>query len=241
MINAKLLGQDPTDSRKVVILDMADGQQKSVPTDSVGPADANGNVYVQQGTSDIRLFQGSIPNPNNFDNLTVPYQSATNIIYHEFYDSAALTSAAANSGRLFLQPQTAIYNGNLNGNGVLSNNERFFMIGIRAELENNDTTNPLDIVDVVQTFRLGTYAFNLGSQKIYNSSKLMRFLDPETYFVVNTAYYAVKPFITYKLPLPIAIGKQMQFYNQYDLTAATFGSTTRLFFYLAGFWYQNVQ
>jgi len=69
----------------------------------------------------------------------------------------------------------------------------------------------------------------------------MRFIDPETYFQVNTKYYAVKPFITYKLPLPIAIGKQMQFYEDYTLTAATLDSTTRLFTYICGFWYRNVQ
>ena len=238
---ATLLGADASDPTKVV-LQMDDGTRVSVPASQVSAPDSRNQVFVQNTSGgDIRLFQGAIPNPSNFDNLTIPYQSATDIIYHEFYDSAALTSAAANTGKLFLQPQTAPYNGNLNGNGVLSNNERFFMIGIRSELENNDTTNPLDIVDVVQTYRLGTYTFNLGSSKFYNASKFMRFIDPETYFQVNTKYYAVKPFITYKLPLPIAIGKQMQFYEDYTLTAATLDSTTRLFTYICGFWYRNVQ
>lgn len=238
---ARLLGQDPTDADRVIVYDQGSKTQISVPADQVSNPDAAGNVFVNSVNGDIRLFNSSIPNATTFDSLTVPYQQATDIITHEFYDSAALTSAAANTGRLFLNPQQNPYNGNLNGNGVLSNNERFFMIGIRHELENNDTTNPLDIVDVVQTYRLGTYSFFLGSSKFYNQSKLMRFIDPETYFTVNTKYYAVKPFITWKLPVPIAIGKQMQFYDEYTLTAATLDATTRLFAYLVGFWYRNVQ
>jgi len=238
---ARLLGQDPTDSDRVIVYDQGSKTQISVPADQVSNPDAAGNVFVQSTNGDIRLFNSSIPNATTFDSLTVPYQQATDIITHEFYDSGALTSAAANTGRLFLNPQQNPYNGNLNGNGVLSNNERFFMIGIRHELENNDTTNPLDIVDVVQTYRLGTYSFFLGSSKFYNQSKLMRFIDPEVYPVLNTKYYAVKPFITWKLPVPIAIGKQMQFYDEYTLTAATLDATTRIFSYLVGFWYRNVQ
>lgn len=238
---ARLLGQDPNDSGRVVVYDPGSQAKLSVSADQVSNPDTNGNVFVQSSNGDIRLFNSAIPNATTFDSLTVPYQQATDIITHEFFDSAALTSAASNSGRLFLNPQQQPYNGNLNGNGVLSNNERFFMIGIRHELENNDTTNPLDIVDVVQTFRLGYYSFYLGSSKFYNQSKLMRFIDPETYFQVNTKYYSVKPFITWKLPIPIAIGKQMQFYDEYTLTAATLDATTRIFSYLVGFWYRNVQ
>lgn len=235
-----LLGQDAVTGTYIVQLD--NGQKVSVPADIVmsttpGARPSVGSPVV---IDTIKLFANAIPNPAVFDSLTVPMMGAVDIISHEFYDSAAVTSAAANSIRLFITPQGSIFNGNLTVSGTLGNNERFFMTGIRFELENNDTTNPLDIVDVVQTFRLGTHYFQVG-QKSYNQGKLLRFIDPETYFVVNTKYYSVKPFVTYKLDLPIAIGKQMNFFDQIDLTAATLDNTTRIFGYLKGFWYRNVQ
>lgn len=238
-----LLGQTPGMPEEYTV-QMPDGSRASVPAtkvmEVVGPAEVN--RFLQTGGSNvINLFANSIPSPVDFDKLLVPYQNTTDIITHEFFDSAALTSAAANTPRLFLTPQTSLFNGNLTGNGVLSNNERFFMVGIRFELENDDTTNPLDIVDVVQTFRRGTQTFNLGSAKYYNQSKLMKFIDPLCFFVLNTNYYSVKPFVTWKLPIPIAIGKQFQFFNDVSLTAATLGSTTRIFCYLCGFHYRNVQ
>lgn len=240
MVPVQLLGQDPNDSAKVIVQDSS-GLRVSMPAQSI-TTDSAGNTFVQSMTSNqIPLYNNSIPSPAFFDSLTVPDQSKMNILYQEFYDSFALTSAAANSSQLFLTPQANIYNGNLKGNGTLNNNERFFKIGNRFELENNDTTNPLDVVDVVQTFRLGTHRFNVGSDKIYNATKLMKYIDPRTYTVLNTNYFAVKPFISWQLPLPIAIGKNMQFSDDFTLTAATLGSTTRLFMYIIGFWYQNVQ
>jgi hypothetical protein len=245
MVPVRLLGQDSANPGNVIVVDAATNRKVSVPpealvVDSVGAVVGVQDAYVQsRNSNEIRLFNNAIPSPAQFDSLTVPDQGSMNIIYHEFYDSAALTSAAANSGTLFLTPQSQIFNGNLKGSGTLSNNERFFMIGMRFELENNDTTNPLDIVDVVQTFRLGTYQFKVGSDRTYNSSK--KYIDPRAFTVLNTKYYAVKPFISWQLPLPIAIGKQMQFNTDYTLTAATLDATTRLFDYIIGFWYQNVQ
>jgi len=235
-----LLGQDPSapgnflvdDGSRVVSMTPAE-VIKAVPAGEV-------NRFVQGPGNSIGLFQNSIPNPNSFDALTIPYMQATDIIYHKFYDSVALTSAAANTGRFFLTPQSAIYNGNLTGNGVLSSNERFFMVGIRFTLENNDTTNPLDFVDCYQTWRLGTHSFQLA-QKSYNQGKLLDFINPNPFIVLNTKYYSGDPFVTTKLPLPIAIGRNMQFFDEFNLTAATLDNTTRQFCIINGYWYRNVQ
>jgi hypothetical protein len=209
--------------------------------DLVTPAVADqANVYVASTGNEISLFTSKIPTANQFDQFTIPYQDSTDIITHRLYDSAALTSAAANSGSLFNQIQSSIYNGNMTVAGMLGSNDRFFLIGIRFELENNDASNPLDVVDVKETFRLGTYSFTLGS-KDYASGKLMEFIDPLAPIVVNTKYYSVRPFLSVKLPIPIAIGKQMAFRMNYTLTAATLDNTTRLFCYLIGFHYRNVQ
>ena len=230
-----LLGQDGT----YQIVDASDANRvvaTGVPSSEV-------NAAVQQFEakgSDIRLFANSIPSAFTFDKLVVPDQASNDIVYHEFYDSSALTTAAVNQPTLFKQPAADIYNSNLPGNGRLDNAQRFFQIGIRFELENNDATNPLDIVDVKECFRLGTYQFWVG-EKIYNSSKLMKYIVPNAFSVLNTKYYAVSPFLTWKLPIPIAIGKESSFKAPIVLTAAALDNTTRIFGYMCGFWYRAVQ
>ena len=139
------------------------------------PADRASSVQQQFESGaggNIALFANSIPASRAFDALVAPSPNKDDIIYHELYDGGALTTTVANNPTLFLQPAVGnIFNSNMPGNGRLNNDQRFFMIGIRWELENNDATNPLDIVDVKECFRLGTYQFWVG-EKIYNSQYL---------------------------------------------------------------------
>lgn len=188
----------------------------------------------------ISLFANSVPTPQIIDSYLLPMQDKSNIIYHEFYDSFALTSATAQSFQLFSAASTNLINSNMPTAGQLSNNERFFCIGIRCKMSNTDTTNPLDVVDTVQSLQAGYYNLQVG-QRVYNSNLMDRFLDPEAPLVVNTKYYWARPFITYKLPMPVAIGKLINFNVNGNITAATLDATTRIYFILCGFWYQNVQ
>ncbi len=191
------------------------------------------------GPQNIQLFNNVIPTAQALDRLALPV-GQSDIIYHEFYDSAAVTSGAANNITLFSSATSNRVNSNMSRGGQLGVNERFFMIGIRFRLSNTDTINPLDIVDTVQSLQAGYYDFKV-SQKVYNSGLLNRFLDPEAPFVVNTKYYSVIPFITYKLPIPIAIGNLQDFSCEIVVTAGTLDATTRLYEHLCGFWYRNVQ
>lgn len=247
MKQARLNGQDTGVADNVATvpaIDINTGKSVQVvvqPGQSAAEAAAINSVQFTAGGPTINLYSSQIPSAATLDHNLVPVSNAVDIMYHEFYDSAALTSAAANTPTLFQQPAIAnVYNSNMPGNGRLDNNQRFWMVGIRWELENNDTSNPLDYVDVKETYRLGTYQFWVG-EKYYNASKFMRFIIPNTFIVLNTKYYTGNCFITWKLPLPIAIGMNNSFKAPIQLTAATLDATTRLFGYICGFWYRQVQ
>jgi hypothetical protein len=233
----RFLGADAATGE--VIFQADDGSIQRAPAGAAVPAM---DAFVERsGSNSIPLFTNSIPSPVDFDKFTYPTGNV-DIVFQEFFDSALVTSAAANTPNLFISPaNTLAYNSNFYGTGgAFPNLERFLCVYIRFELENNDASNPLDVVDVKETFRLGTYSINIG-QKSYNDGKLMRFLDPLAPVTLNTKYYSAKPFMSWKLPLALFIGKSQAVKVTTSFTAATLDNTTRLFCYLGGFWYRGVQ
>lgn len=191
----------------------------------------------------IMLNNSTIPAPGNFDSYLEPNPDMVDVIWKKYWDSVALTSASAQQWNAFQQPANSnAFNSNLYGaNGTLQGTEKFWITSVRFEVENDSTSSPLNVVVVKEILRQAYYQFIIQN-KPYNDGKLMEFLLEDTNFVVNTNYFAIRPFKTWALAIPIAIGTRTGFYVQTTLTNPTLsGSNYRLFCYLTGALYRGVQ
>jgi len=187
----------------------------------------------------ILLYNNVIPAPKLFDTLVIK-QGDADIIWQEYYDSVPLVSGTALNVKLFQNPKDNPINGNFTQNARLQGDERFLITSIRFELEADSTSAPMDAVDIKETFRLMYYrAWVLN--KPYNDGKGMRFLNPEAPLVVNTTYFQQNPFMSYRLPIQMAVGANQTYYVEVQTTPPTLSGNWRLFCYLTGALYRGVQ
>lgn len=223
----------------IQVKDPASGQVYEVPAPGANGG-GTGPANSSPMSNSYQLFSNTIPTPEDFDKLLIPDPTNINIIWHEYYDSVVLNSAAAQQPTLFNQPASPLYRSNLVGaNGRLQGNDRFLVESIRFEIV-NDTATLLDATKVKDIFRLTTYELICQDGR-YNSGLLSRFLNPVAPILLNTLYYATNPFMSWRLPLPIPIGTNTAFMVNLNMTLnPTLSGNWYLYCYLGGALYKSV-
>jgi len=190
----------------------------------------------------IILNDNTIPQADLFDDLLNPTKDKIDIVWWPYYDSFPIPSASSKSGSLFLNPNnTSPWLSNLANSGRLQGDERMLVMNMRIEIWNDSSTTPMNIVTAKEILRQFYLEFWV-SNKAYTSNNGFQFLESLAPIVVNTNYYALRPFIGITLPLRVPITKNSTFQGKYQLgVTPSLSGNWYMYMYIIGPLYRDIQ